>query len=229
MTAIVIRDAKLCGGSLINDRFVLTAAHCVANISIADVRVFLGAHNVEDLANGLPEVQVADIIPLDFNPLTVANDMALIKLAFPADLTSFTPICLPADNMIPSDVFVTGWGLTDAKSRGGSRSSQLREVDLIPLSDRRCRREWHSYDQNRQLCAGESGNAVCQGDSGGPLSTRVDDQVTQIGVVSFGDSDCGVGTNVPSVFTRVFPYLPHIRSLVQHADSLEAVTTHWCL
>lgn len=228
MTGIVIRDAKFCGGSLINDRFILTAGHCVANISISDIRLTLGAHNREELTQTLPPVPIADVILMDYDPDTISNDFALIKLASRIDLETYTPVCLPGEGMNPSDVFVTGWGLTNAKSRGGSMSTQLKEVDLIALSDRRCRREWQSYDRVKQLCAGESGNAVCQGDSGGPLSARINGQVTQVGIVSFGDPDCGLENNVPSIFTRTFPYMPQIQSIVSYADMIDGVTTQWC-
>lgn len=228
MTGIVIQDARFCGGSLINDRFILTAGHCVANISLTDIRVTLGAHNMEELTQSLPALPVADVILMDYDPVTISNDFALIKLGSRIDLESYSPVCLPSKNRNPSDVFVTGWGLTNAKSRGGSMSGVLKEVDLIPLSDRRCKREWQTYDRVKQLCAGESGNAVCQGDSGGPLSARINGQVTQVGVVSFGDPDCGFQTSVPSIFTRTFPYVRQIQSIVSYADMIDGVTTQWC-
>ena len=228
MTGIVIQGSTFCGGSLINDRFILTAAHCVANVSLSDIRVVLGAHDTFEVTQSLPAMPIADVILIDYDPVTISNDLALIKLGSQIDLEAYAPVCLPTDSSIPDDVFVTGWGLTNANSRGGSMSTQLKEVDLIPLSDRRCKREWQTYDRQRQLCAGESGNAVCQGDSGGPLSARINGQVTQIAVVSFGDPDCGLQTNVPSIFTRAFPYVLQIQSIVSYADMIDGVSTQWC-
>lgn len=228
MAGILVQDSTFCGGSLISDRFILTAAHCVANVSLSQIRVTLGAHDVTDLIETRPPLPVVDVIFMDYDPVSISNDYALIKLGSKIDLQTYAPVCLPIESKIPADVFVTGWGLTNSKSRGGSMSQQLKEVDFILLSDRRCRREWSAFDHRLQICAGESGNAVCEGDSGGPLSARINGQVTQVGIVSYGDSDCSLQSNVPSIFMRTFPYVQQIQAIVSYADMIDGVRTQWC-
>lgn len=218
-----------CSGSLINDRFILTAAHCVVGIPTNDIKVTLGSNSLHDLTSK-PSEKVVDVITFNFDPESITNDYALLKLAKPIPFTAkVSPICLSSNNYF-DNLFVTGWGLTDAKIYGGKLSPVLKEVDVNPIRDSTCARFWDAFIPQNQLCAGSSSTgSACQGDSGGPLSTRKNGQVFQVGIVSYGDLDCGVDSSIPTVYTRISGVADKIRGAVSEIDTMDGVRTTWCI
>ena len=157
-----------CGGTLIGDRHVLTAAHCMGGT----FDVIVGEHSISSGADGTRHTVCGTTVHPDYNqPTNLNNDYAIVRLSEPVQLGArAVPACLPDDSfggnfLDDKTMTVSGWGST---SQGGSQAQVLMSVDVPGMSNQQCGNAYSGIT-NAMLCAGrdEGGIDSCQGDSGG--------------------------------------------------------------
>ncbi|CAB3380270.1 Hypothetical predicted protein [Cloeon dipterum] len=222
-----------CGGALINERYVLTAAHCIlVPFGNKLVSVRLGEHNlvtekdcykdaqgVEVCADPSLMVSVESVKTHEkYGGVDRFNDIGLVRLEKRVTFTDYIkPVCLPlSDTLLKSTLAgsihkIAGWGRTE-----NSSSSDVKlAVDLAVLANEKCAALYRVLYpslklDSSQLCAGgEKGKDSCSGDSGGPLVLALKGKWFVTGVVSYGPENCGT-QNLPGIYTRVTSFLPWI-------------------
>ncbi|XP_039492762.1 beta-fibrinogenase brevinase-like isoform X1 [Drosophila santomea] len=202
----------ICGGTVIHERYVLTAAHCILLVDEdPDFFVGLGAYNKSE-SQVYPVVKA--IHHRDYDELSLVNDIALLQLnetiVFNAKIK---PACLATSPVEDHEALtVSGWGYLDSVSQ--KQPDELRKADLQVLNISDC----SQASSDMHICAGGVNNIsdVCNGDSGGPLAKwhpRWGGCLGQvIGIVSNGGL---CDAQYPRTkFTNVYFYVEWIESIV---------------
>ncbi|KAF5897075.1 chymotrypsin A-like [Clarias magur] len=201
-----------CAGSLINDWWVVSAAHCNVRTSH---RVALGVHDHFSNAGSFQIIRIAKVYthPL-FSLFTNNNDIVLIKLISPAQLNAHvSTVCVAgsSDNFTGGMRCVTsGWGLTQYNAP--STPAVLQQASLPLLTNDECKRHWGSKITDLMICAGANGVSSCMGDSGGPLVCQKGNAWTLVGIVSWGSSECAM--SMPAVYASVTALRPWMDRII---------------
>jgi uncharacterized protein YjaZ len=200
--------AQFCGGTLLTETHVVTAAHCSDFVTAGQVQVLTGARRLDGTGVRRNVRRIA--IHPGWNAATFDNDAAVWELDTPAAGTAVASLATE-DGPVGANLLATGWGAT---SEGGPGAIDLQRV-AVPLADRGNCNDANSYGgqiTDVMLCAGVDAGGVdsCQGDSGGPL-TRGPGNGTLTGITSWG-TGCA-RPNLFGVYTRVSQ--PGVRRFIE--------------
>uniref|UniRef100_A0A3B3QRC3 Ovochymase 2 n=1 Tax=Paramormyrops kingsleyae TaxID=1676925 RepID=A0A3B3QRC3_9TELE len=238
MVSVRSKGIHFCGGAILTDRWVLSAAHCFSTHSkesLKNIDLVVGEHDqtVLDADEQVLNVEAIKVHEKFHHSSPMSYDIALLLLVREIHFgPRVQPICLPLPSeIIPAQTncIVTGWGRI---KEGGCTPATLQQVDLELLEAHRCQ---HVLKTVRPVvkgftvvCAGpeRGGRDACQGDSGGPLACPgVDGRWVVAGVTSWGK---GCGRNwasnggkpptkrgSPGVFTDTRLLLPWIKSIIR--------------
>ncbi|KAJ8705459.1 hypothetical protein PYW08_012505 [Mythimna loreyi] len=215
------------GGSIISEKYILTAAHVNSSPSSGPVKfVALGVKRRSDPPSAWQTHKVKRFIAHpEYRRPSAYNDIALIETETPIPFDkNVLPACLQVEAAYDDTAITTTWRNLNSNSRG-EFADTIQTINLDKFSIEECKAAYNTHrnlkngiDSNTQLCYGSKSNNpdACKGLSGEPL--LVDTQFSRciytiIGVTSFGKS-CGSGSSKPDVYTRVAYYKPWIESVV---------------
>ncbi|XP_011209107.2 serine protease 1-like [Bactrocera dorsalis] len=189
-----------CGGSLVRNNAVLTAAHCVKGKNVEKLSVHTDTINLGD--PGVVRTIRTTLVPNEYNAGTLNYDVAVLILSSAIPRASVIRL---ARSAVPvgTSCLVMGHGRT---KENGAFSKQLQEIHVPVMSRKVCQRIYGNYVITQfMMCAAK--NALCNGDSGGPMICNG----IQAGIVSWGK-----GCGFPDVYTdisKVYPFIERALNL----------------
>nr|XP_014995139.1 coagulation factor XI isoform X2 [Macaca mulatta] len=211
----------LCGGSIIGNQWILTAAHCFYGVESPKIlRVYIGILNQSEIKEDTSFFGVQEIIIHDQYKMAESGyDIALLKLETTVNYTdSQRPICLPSKgdrNVIYTDCWVTGWGYRKLRDK---IQNTLQKAKIPLVTNDECQKRYRGHKiTHKMICAGyrEGGKDACKGDSGGPLSCKHNEVWHLVGITSWGEG-CAQRER-PGVYTNVLEYVDWILEKTQAA------------
>jgi secreted trypsin-like serine protease len=213
--------AQYCSGVLIDDTWVLTAAHCASGLSPGDIEVAVGIFDLSSFSGtriGVKSIRIHS----QYDTSYLTNDIALLELDQPSGQPPITLFSGESKENAPPSLLgqtltALGWGMADGSGTSWYYPEKLRQVDLPVVDDDYCNNIYPLTLITSQICAGfYEGKDVCNGDSGGPVVTRIDGEWVHAGLVSYGKS-CDVYNGWYGVYTRTSEFVDFIRNYVPNA------------
>jgi len=204
-------NGYFCGGSIISEKYILTAAHCADGVYSHEV--VIGAHEIRDPSNTIINAYSPTVHP-EWDSFSLSNDLAILELDTEIDWAEFgdnaAPNCLATSGDFSGQTaLVSGWGRPS--DNAGGISDVLRKVEAPVMSQSECESYWGNLNEGIVCINTEGGHSSCNGDSGGPLSIP-GSVYEQIGIVSFG-SAAGCEIGAPAGFSEVAKYIDWISSV----------------
>jgi len=204
--------SHFCGGTILSEKWILTASHCLDGITPIQFEIMAGQHNIHlpNLHEEVRRVKMSIIHP-NYTWNDKEFDIGLVKLKSPLKFNDFIqPIELNRAPEPEAGILceATGWGVTEEGSM--FIASTLQKVTVPIVSDQTCIETYAFLMRENMLCAGEEGKDSCSGDSGGPLVCPLGDGGAPLlaGVTSWGQG-CG-RAGKPGVYTEVAYFLDWI-------------------
>ncbi|KAE8622089.1 hypothetical protein XENTR_v10005089 [Xenopus tropicalis] len=196
----------ICAGTILNSRWVMTAAHCFKTLNgenaTRSLQLVFGARH---LSNHGPKSQVRYIRQIiqheQYDPNTEKNDIALVQLNEAVQFSDrIQPACLPSSSakLEPlTECYMAGWGVEE---EGEESVAIMQEAKVKRIDNKNCNITYHGAIKENNLCASQNSTNMtsCQGDSAGPLMCKIKKVFSVIGIASWG-SGCSQ-INSPGVF-----------------------------
>jgi hypothetical protein len=195
----LISNAYRCGGSIIAQGWVVTAAHCIFNTvgttyPPSVISIVAGSTNP---ASSGTQYQVSEVIPHpSYNKTTFENDIALLRVTGTISCTNCKPIKLMTAKNVSEGytdpgkmAWITGWGITFAGATNLPSILQKAQVPIV--SNSTAAAVWPTIPSTDIMAGYLNGNKdACSGDSGGPMSVYVNGEYKLAGIVSWGSKNC---------------------------------------
>ncbi|XP_075976585.1 chymotrypsin-1-like [Anticarsia gemmatalis] len=206
-------DESMCGGVLVNERRVLTAAHCWWDGVSRGIKMTVVLGSTTLLHGGTKQETISVVVHESWDPNLNHNDIAMIRLKNAVEFNkNIRPVVLPYgsllnENFVGETATASGYGST-----GNGPPGSLNWVNLRVIPNNECRKVFPSVQPSNICTSGENGRSTCKGDSGGPIVVTRNGNPILIGLTSFGAESCIIGA--PVAFARVTSFHSWIQGLL---------------